>query len=264
MGREGVGEQGVEENWKGGSGRVGCRGEWEGSGQESSVQRKMGREGVGEQVAEENWKGGSGRVGCRGQWEGREWESRVQRRIGREGVEEQGEGENGKGVGRRVGCRGKWEGREWEKIEEKCIIICFVIFYPFPQLRSCQSIRVSEYQSMRVSVQFRGFLFEYFVTCYCFYGEELLAPRPNSKLENHPWSDVRDSVFNIFVSTIRIGDCSSIRNLRTRHAVVTKTHFSMLFTTYFSRDKIEKNEMGGAYSTYVREKRRIQGSVGET
>jgi hypothetical protein len=34
-----------------------------------------------------------------------------------------------------------------------------------------------------------------------FYGEELLAPRPNPKLENHPLSAIRDCLFNIFAAT---------------------------------------------------------------
>ena len=59
-----------------------------------------------------------------------------------------------------------------------------------------------------------------------FYHEELLAPRPTTKLEDHPLSDVRDCLFNIFAATLHIGGRSSIRNLRTRHAVVTGTHLS--------------------------------------
>jgi len=61
-------------------------------------------------------------------------------------------------------------------------------------------------------------LIEWFVTWYVFYGEELLAPRPTPKLENHPLSVVRDC---LFVATIHIGGRSSIR-----HAVVTGTHLS--------------------------------------
>jgi len=53
----------------------------------------------------------------------------------------------------------------------------------------------------------------------------LLAPRPNPKLENHPLSAVRDSLFNISAANLRIGGRSSIRNLKTRHAMVTVTHF---------------------------------------
>ena len=54
-----------------------------------------------------------------------------------------------------------------------------------------------------------------------FYGEKLLTPRPNPKLEGHPFSAVRDCLFNIFAATIHIGS-----KLRTRHAVVTGTHLS--------------------------------------
>ena len=57
-----------------------------------------------------------------------------------------------------------------------------------------------------------------------FYGEELLASRPNTKLEDHPFSAVRDCLFNLFAATLHIGGRSSIPNLRTRHAVVTGTH----------------------------------------
>jgi hypothetical protein len=37
-----------------------------------------------------------------------------------------------------------------------------------------------------------------------FYGEELLAPRPTTKLEDHPLSDVRDCLFNVFAATLHI------------------------------------------------------------
>jgi hypothetical protein len=37
-----------------------------------------------------------------------------------------------------------------------------------------------------------------------FYGEELLAPRPTPKLEDHPLSTVRDCLFNIFAATLHI------------------------------------------------------------
>jgi hypothetical protein len=77
-----------------------------------------------------------------------------------------------------------------------------------------------------VSVQVRGFVCEYFVTKMRFHGEELLAPRPMRKLEDHPLSAVLDCLFNTFAATLHIGGRSSIRNLRTRHAVVTGTHLS--------------------------------------
>ena len=60
-----------------------------------------------------------------------------------------------------------------------------------------------------------------------FYDEELLAPRPTPKLEDHPLSAVRDCLFNIFAATLHIGSRSSIRNLRTCHAVGTGTPLIM-------------------------------------
>jgi hypothetical protein len=57
-----------------------------------------------------------------------------------------------------------------------------------------------------------------------FYGEELLAPRPNPKLEDYPFTAVRDCLLNIFAATLHIGCHSSICNLSTRHAVVIGAH----------------------------------------
>jgi hypothetical protein len=65
--------------------------------------------------------------------------------------------------------------------------------------------------------------------CYLtwfFDGEALLAPLPTPKLEDHPLSAVRDCLFNIFAATLHIGGRSYIRNLRTRHAVVTAVDYS--------------------------------------
>ena len=62
------------------------------------------------------------------------------------------------------------------------------------------------------------------------YREVLLAPRPTPKLEDHPSSAVSDCLFIFFAATLLIGDRSSIRNLRTRHAVVTGTHYKQLLT----------------------------------
>jgi len=54
-----------------------------------------------------------------------------------------------------------------------------------------------------------------------FYGEQLSAPRPTPKLEDHPLSAARDCLFNIFAATLHIGGRSSIRSLRTRYALGT-------------------------------------------
>jgi len=61
-----------------------------------------------------------------------------------------------------------------------------------------------------------------------FYGEELSAPCPAPKLEDHPSSAVHDYLFNISAPTLHIGGHSSIRNLRTHHAVVTGNHLYWL------------------------------------
>ena len=75
---------------------------------------------------------------------------------------------------------------------------------------------------------------EYFLT-RLFHREALLAPHPTPKLEDHPSSAVRNCLFNIFASTLLIRGHSSIRNLRTCHAVVTGTH---LYTDMkFHRDQ---------------------------
>jgi hypothetical protein len=58
-----------------------------------------------------------------------------------------------------------------------------------------------------------------------FNGEELLAPRPNYKFEDHPLSGVGNCLLNIFAATFHIGGPSSIRTLRACHAVMTMTHF---------------------------------------
>jgi len=59
-----------------------------------------------------------------------------------------------------------------------------------------------------------------------FYDEELLAPHPTPKLEDHPLSAVRNCLFNIFAATLHIGGRSSIHNLRTCHTMGTGTHIS--------------------------------------
>ena len=58
-----------------------------------------------------------------------------------------------------------------------------------------------------------------------FYVEELSAPRPTTKLEDHPLSTVRDSLFNISAPTRHLQAVYFLRTLRTRHAVVAGTHF---------------------------------------
>ena len=45
------------------------------------------------------------------------------------------------------------------------------------------------------------------------------------ELEDHPLSAVHHCLFNLFAATLHVAGRSSIRNLRTRHAVVTGTHY---------------------------------------
>ena len=103
---------------------------------------------------------------------------------------------------------------------------------PYILLNTLFSNTLSLHSSLNVSDQFQvqGLLYEYFTTGYVFYGEELLASRPTSKLEDHTVSAVRDCLFNIFLATLHTGSRSSIRNLRTRHAAVTETHLSRTST----------------------------------
>jgi hypothetical protein len=69
-------------------------------------------------------------------------------------------------------------------------------------------------------------LFIVFCNMVIFYGEELLAPRPTPKLEDHPLS-ASATAYTMYSQLPSIsGGRSSIHNLRTRHAVVTGTHLS--------------------------------------
>jgi hypothetical protein len=77
------------------------------------------------------------------------------------------------------------------------------------------------------SVQARGTCMR-FVIRPVFCVRFLLTPRPTPKVEDYTLSAVRDFLFNTFAATLHIGGRSSLRNLRTRHAMVTGTHLSWL------------------------------------
>ena len=62
-----------------------------------------------------------------------------------------------------------------------------------------------------------------------FFCEEILEPLPTPKLEVHSLSPLRACLFIIFAAIVHIGGRSSIRNLRTCHAMVTGVHFSWGF-----------------------------------
>ena len=78
-----------------------------------------------------------------------------------------------------------------------------------------------------------------------FYGEEFLALRPPPKLQDHTLSAIRDCLFNIFAAILHIGGRSSTRNLRTRHAVVTRTRLSRPHTKSSSESfLLPKHDVG--------------------
>jgi hypothetical protein len=53
---------------------------------------------------------------------------------------------------------------------------------------------------------------------------EVVSASPNPQAGGPPLSAVRNCLFNLFAATLHIGGRSSIRDLRTRHDVVTGTH----------------------------------------
>jgi hypothetical protein len=57
---------------------------------------------------------------------------------------------------------------------------------------------IHDWMSHIKEVQVFGFVCEYFVKRYVFSGEGLLAPRPTSKLKDHPLSAVHDCLFSIY------------------------------------------------------------------
>jgi hypothetical protein len=75
--------------------------------------------------------------------------------------------------------------------------------------------------------------YEFSQQAYFFYGEELLAPCPTRKLENHPLSAVRDCLFNVFTATLHIWRPSPpSATWRTRHVMVTRDPPDMESTYY--------------------------------
>jgi hypothetical protein len=89
-----------------------------------------------------------------------------------------------------------------------------------PHATSWRSILLRSHQSISPDPRLCLWIFR---TKIRFHGEELLAPNPTPKLEDHPLSVVRNCLFSIFVATPHIGGQSSIRNQGTRHPVVTGT-----------------------------------------
>ena len=69
--------------------------------------------------------------------------------------------------------------------------------------------------------------------CECFVTQVLqggvVSTSPYPQAGDHPSSAVHDCLFNLFAATFLIGGRSSIRNLRTRHAVATGTRYRVCF-----------------------------------
>ena len=78
-----------------------------------------------------------------------------------------------------------------------CLVFELVSFPQVSPLESCQH-RSSPHPCYMSCPSFRfGGFFECVVTWFMFNDEELLAPRPTHKLEDHPLSVVRDCLFSI-------------------------------------------------------------------
>jgi hypothetical protein len=78
------------------------------------------------------------------------------------------------------------------------------------------------------SVQAQGFMWS-FVTSL-FFTVRSLVPRSNPKLEDHPFSAVRDCLFNIYSQLpSKTGCVSFVRSLKRRHAVVTRDPHNMVY-----------------------------------
>jgi hypothetical protein len=81
---------------------------------------------------------------------------------------------------------------------------------------------IRSYQSIRPDPKYVRMFLDY----ASFSCEELLAPCPSPKLEDHPLLTVGDWLFKIFAAILHIRSRSFFRNPRTRRAVVTGPHLS--------------------------------------
>jgi len=78
-----------------------------------------------------------------------------------------------------------------------------------------------------------------------FYGE-FLAPLPTPKLEDLLLVVVHGCLFNIFAATLQIGDRSSIRNLKTCHAIV-----GLVYHGQIRCSKIKRIVLFKAYENFI-------------
>jgi hypothetical protein len=116
----------------------------------------------------------------------------------------------------------------WSRVLLEKLTVNFAASQEIPRIYGTRKFLTVPTSARHLSSPEEASLHGYFLT-YVFYGEGLLAPRPTPKLEDHPSSAVRGCLFNLFTASLHIGGRSSIRNLRTRHAVVTGTHIHGLY-----------------------------------
>jgi hypothetical protein len=84
----------------------------------------------------------------------------------------------------------------------------------------CHHLSIGLYQSISPGSRLVCMFHDY----DSFYDEELSAPRPTLKLEDHPLSAVRDYLFNTFAATLHTRGHCSIHIPRTRYDTVTGTN----------------------------------------
>jgi len=88
----------------------------------------------------------------------------------------------------------------------------------------------------KVSVHVRGLLFVSQNDTFLLLEDVSTSPKPQAR--GPPFVGFRDCLFCIFAATFYIGSRSSIRNLKTRHAVVTGTHLSRDYRYHEAEERI--------------------------
>ena len=159
--------------------------------------------------------------------------------------------------------------KTWANMNCVCHIT-HLLAYSMEQRSSWEANRFSTSQEIpcilwNLKVHYSSYkCFSLFCNMIRFYGE-LVAPRPTPNLNDHPKMAVCDCLFDIFAATLHIGGCSSIRNLRTRYAVVTGTHLLWMphhikpkiitycqFQTVLNKTLTHKFEKWCKFSSYIK------------
>jgi len=112
----------------------------------------------------------------------------------------------------------RWETAEtcsWYVIVHKITVVFLYSYSLIIDLMEPQSSLPHSQQPSALWWTFRNII--------CCYGEKVVSALPITTLEDHPLSAVCVCLFNIFAATLHIGGRSSIRNLKTRPAVLRGT-----------------------------------------